>query len=308
VKTVAVEDGVSLEVLDWGGMGPAVVLLSGIGNTGHVYDDFAPRLTAAGFHVYAVTRRGFGASSAPVEGYTFGRLTTDIVAVIDALAIVRPLVVGHSSAGEELNVLGREHASRVAGLVYLDAAVNRTRTPLPEYQAAAGVLPPPPQPTAVEQSSYAGMLRYFARIGAAVRPEGEIRATRLIGPEGQIGGQRPLDPAVQQAVVAMLRKPEAPGWEQLKVPALALFPVPGRVEDLMMPWYEAADPALRAKVEVFYNVTRERSARWAAEFRSSVPGARIVEVPGGTHYVFLSNREEVLGEIVRFASELPGNR
>ena len=43
---VTVEDGVQLEVLDWGGSGPALVLLAGLGATAHHYDDFAPALTA----------------------------------------------------------------------------------------------------------------------------------------------------------------------------------------------------------------------------------------------------------------------
>jgi hypothetical protein len=54
-----VEKNVQLEVLDWGGEGKSIVLLSGGGNTAHVFDDFAPKL-ANRFHVYGITRRGFG--------------------------------------------------------------------------------------------------------------------------------------------------------------------------------------------------------------------------------------------------------
>ena len=41
VQFVAVDDGVQLEVLDWGGRGRPVVLLTGAGLTAHVYDDRA---------------------------------------------------------------------------------------------------------------------------------------------------------------------------------------------------------------------------------------------------------------------------
>ena len=58
------EKNVELEVLDWGGKGPPLILLTGNGDTAHVFDRFAP-LFATSHHVYAVTRRGFGASSAP---------------------------------------------------------------------------------------------------------------------------------------------------------------------------------------------------------------------------------------------------
>src|SRR5262249_47664287 len=72
VQFVTVNPGVRLEVLDWGGppSGPArtLVLLAGMGNTAHVFDKFAPKLTSQ-YRMVGITRRGFGASSAPVTGY-----------------------------------------------------------------------------------------------------------------------------------------------------------------------------------------------------------------------------------------------
>jgi non-heme chloroperoxidase len=78
VQFVTVDKNVRLEVLDWGGSGRAVVLravvlLAGGGDTAHVFDEFAPKLTAD-YHVYGVTRRGFGASSVPASGYRADRL------------------------------------------------------------------------------------------------------------------------------------------------------------------------------------------------------------------------------------------
>jgi len=70
VRFVTVERDVRLEVLDWGGSGRPLVLLTGLGNDAHIYDNLAPKL-AGTCHVYGITRRGFGASSAPdpsVEG------------------------------------------------------------------------------------------------------------------------------------------------------------------------------------------------------------------------------------------------
>jgi non-heme chloroperoxidase len=64
ISTVSVDGDVRLEVLDFGGTGRAIVFLAGLGDTGHVFDQFAPKFIA-NHHVYAITRRGFGASSAP---------------------------------------------------------------------------------------------------------------------------------------------------------------------------------------------------------------------------------------------------
>jgi hypothetical protein len=83
---IAVENNIKLEVLDWGGSGRPLVLLAGLGNTAHVFDKFAPKLSSA-YHVYGITRRGFGASSAPFPSgdalYSADRLGDDVLAVLD---------------------------------------------------------------------------------------------------------------------------------------------------------------------------------------------------------------------------------
>src|SRR5258708_4729403 len=117
---VTVDKNVRLEVLDWGGAGRPLVLLAGGGDTAHVFDDFAPKLTA-GFHVYGITRRGFGESGFSPEGYGADRLGDDVLVVLDSLKLNRPVLVGHSLGGEELSSLSTRHPNRVAGLVYLEA-------------------------------------------------------------------------------------------------------------------------------------------------------------------------------------------
>jgi pimeloyl-ACP methyl ester carboxylesterase len=76
VGWVTVDSSVRLEVLDWGESGPPLVLL-GCYLTGHAYDDFAPKLTNQ-FHVYAITRRGIGASDKPTTGYAVQRSANDV--------------------------------------------------------------------------------------------------------------------------------------------------------------------------------------------------------------------------------------
>jgi pimeloyl-ACP methyl ester carboxylesterase len=124
VQFAAVDENVRLEVLDWGGAGRSVVLLAPLGNTAHVYDGFAPKLTAAGYHVFGITRRGYGASSAPQFGYSSDRLGDDVLAAIDALKLDRPVLVGNSLAGEELSSVGSRHPEKTAGLIYLDGAYS----------------------------------------------------------------------------------------------------------------------------------------------------------------------------------------
>jgi pimeloyl-ACP methyl ester carboxylesterase len=149
IQFVEVEPGVRLEVVDWGGNGRPVVLLAGGGETAHTYDRFAPKLTDA-YHVYGITRRGFGASSVPKTGYTAVRLGEDVVRVLEALSLDRPVLVGHSVAGEELSAVGAQHSDRIAGLVYLDAASDRTLSSSKEAQERAKKLGIPGRPKAVD--------------------------------------------------------------------------------------------------------------------------------------------------------------
>ncbi len=126
VGFVTVETGVKLEVLDWGGTGPALIFLAGSGFDAHSFDTFAPRFTRD-HHVHGITRRGFGASSAPapVEGtYSADRLADDVLAVMTDLKLVRPVLVGHSLAGEELSSIGTRFPEKISGLIYLDAGYS----------------------------------------------------------------------------------------------------------------------------------------------------------------------------------------
>jgi non-heme chloroperoxidase len=149
---VAVDDGVRLEVVDFGGTGRPIVLLAGLGNTAHVFDNFGPKLTKFG-HVYAITRRGFGASSRPDSGYDVARLGEDIVAVLDSLGLETPVLIGHSIAGQELSYLASRHPARAAALVYLDAAYRYALDIPGEFQKAFPTFPPPPAnpPVIVQQ-------------------------------------------------------------------------------------------------------------------------------------------------------------
>ncbi len=120
IQFVTVAKDIRLEVLDWGGSGQPMVLLAGLGDTAHVFDDLAPKLTLNN-HVYGITRRGYGASSVPQDGYSSDQLGDDVLAVLDALKISRPILVGHSFGGAELSSVGTRYPDRVRGLIYLDA-------------------------------------------------------------------------------------------------------------------------------------------------------------------------------------------
>jgi pimeloyl-ACP methyl ester carboxylesterase len=195
VQFVQITDAVQLEVLDFGGTGRPMVLLAGGGNTAHVFDEFAVKLTSLG-HVYAITRRGYGASSRPESGYDVVRLGEDVMAVLDALRIERPVLIGHSIAGQEMSYLAGQHRQRIAALIYLDAAYRYAYDVPGEFEKDFPNLPPPPAtPPAVARAPF-------------TLPEAERRQPRGL-------------PAAAQAIVAGGRQ-----FTEIGLPALAIFASP----------------------------------------------------------------------------------
>src|SRR5262245_23680285 len=96
IRMISVSPGVSLQVLDWGGRGRPLVFLAGLGNTAHVFDDFAPQFTDR-FHVLGITRRGFGASAGAEPANNLDTLVADVVAVLGPLKAGSLLLLRHSS-------------------------------------------------------------------------------------------------------------------------------------------------------------------------------------------------------------------
>jgi alpha-beta hydrolase superfamily lysophospholipase len=99
VQFIEAEPGVELEVLDWGGTGRPVVLIEGLGSTAHTFESFAADLSRS-FRVYGITRRGYGASSAPMptsSNYSAERLGDDVIGVLDSLQLKSPILIGTHS-------------------------------------------------------------------------------------------------------------------------------------------------------------------------------------------------------------------
>jgi non-heme chloroperoxidase len=315
VKLVPVDTDVQLEVLDWGGSGPAIVLLAGGGDTAHVFDDLAPAL-ATRYRVVGVTRRGHPGSSAPASGYGVARLAEDVVRVMDAVGLKTPVVVGHSFAGEEMHLLGARYSSRIAGLVYVDAAFDRGDDADTEaFNAVARTLPSAPSTKADDLASLTALRAYLEKYGGA-GPEAHVRARWVVNPDGTVRRftpERAIVQAMMKEMRAAFNKPYSP--ERIRVPAVAIYAVPKSAEDLMrrgssdrLPLPElvpraADDPIIRERVEKLHLLTRERVRNHEKWFEAFAPRGQVVEL-SGTHHLVISNPREVLQQIESFVSSL----
>jgi non-heme chloroperoxidase len=287
IRMIPVAQGVTLEVVDWGGTGTPLLLLAGNYNTAHVFDSLALHFTGR-HHVYGITRRGFGISSAPAptrENYDSDRLGDDVVAVMDALHIDKAFLAGHSIGGVELSAIGTRHPERALGLIYLEAG----------YGPA---LYEPKSATSIDVE--AGELAYdFARYSAA----GKTEKTALLKDIQQ------LLPHVQEhlpwAVAELADEQEWPTipsqqarigesvaaslhtYTGVKPPMLLIYAKPPACPVNCTPTsYQANFPAQIAAVQTDY------------------PNARVVQLPNATHYVFRSNEADVEREMNVFMDGL----
>jgi pimeloyl-ACP methyl ester carboxylesterase len=302
IRFVTVEEGVRLEVLDWGGSGRPVVLLAGSGNTAHVFDDFAPKLTDC-CHIYGITRRGYGASSQPASGYDDQRLADDVLQVLDSLKIAAPVLVGHSMAGGELTTLGNQHSERLAGLVYLDALGDPRDFPAgdPAYMALFRQLPapmrtPPTPPSHEESRSFGAYRAWQLRNQKFAFPEAELRNVFATNPDGTMGAFK-TPQSIHNAIGAGQKKRE---YSKIRVPVLAFFEYPRSANGE----YEPKNKEERDAIEAYTKATAAYVDRWVKNLKSGVPRARIIDLPGAVHFVFLTREAEVLKGLREFMAGL----
>lgn len=300
VQFIPVEDSVQLEVLDWGGSGRPLVLLAGSGNTAHVFDEFAVKLTGV-CHVYGITRRGYGASSHPESGYGSKRLGDDVIVALDSLGIKMPVLVGHSLGGHELTAVASARQDRIAGLVYLDSTADPTFDWQPYQELrrrlpAAMAYPQPPRDAYGSFQAYGAWQRQTLGI---VFPESELRNGFAANSDGSMGPYKTPN-RVADAIFAGMK---APDYSRIRVPVLAFFALPRPLEEQIR-LYRPQNAEGRAAIEKVYAADVAYAKRSIGKLRSGVPDARVVELAGANHHVFLSHEPEVLRAVRAFVDGL----
>ena len=298
-RVVEVEAGTSIEVLDWGGSGRTLVLLAQLGQTAHIYDDWAPRL-ARSYRVLGITRRGHGDSAMPPDAsMATERLGADIVAVIDAMTLQSPVLAGHAFAGEEMSWVGSRHSSRLAGLIYVDAAYDRTR--VAEEGAIARRIPATGQMRPEDMASATALARWMsAGLGFPI-PESEVRQIARFGPDGRAAGERMSPDTRRRALTGMVPV----DYASIQVPTLALY-AKRTATDVAPGCRTPADESIRQACGELFEWTSRQLTRSQALVRTIGARTDIVQLPGTSAFVFISHEREVMQAIDGFMSSMPG--
>jgi pimeloyl-ACP methyl ester carboxylesterase len=103
-----------------------VLLLHGLASNARIWELVAPELVKLGWPAIALDARGHGLTDKPDGDYGFGTFQKDLLALIDALSLERPLLVGHSWGA----LIALDYAAQFpfgprspAGLVLVDGGV-----------------------------------------------------------------------------------------------------------------------------------------------------------------------------------------
>lgn len=274
--------GNKLEILDFGGSGQAILFLTGLGNTAHVFVDFAPKFTNK-FHVYAMSRRGYGASEQTANGYGVDTLAKDILAVTNALHIDKVILIGHSIAGEEISKFASSYPDRVEKVIYLDAAYDRTNI----MTALMPYMPAYPNPTTKDFSSFINWKSFVVKRMGISMPDEEFKAGSVFSKDGRYLKDVTPDSIRTLIIIGI----EHPDYKNIDCPALAIYSIHNSINQIF-PFYASLDVENKKRADTFFTLENKWAKEQIETFKKEVKKGTVKEIEGANHYVFISNPEE----------------
>ena len=288
-------EGTTFQYLDWGGTGEPLLLLPGMGCSVHIFCDFAPHFTDH-FHVMGFNRRGHGLSDMPVDPPTIPSLAEDTRKFIDALALTRINLVGHSLGGMEVSELASRYPDRFGRLVYLDGAVDMRDRKSEPTDPLASLQPETPNVF----PSYDAYVQFVMRVYPELRSfwgramDASFRASLVCHDDGQVE-ERFKDKDAEPFLKAF-REYSHP-YSQIESPALAFYSLSDTHPDIP----DEADAPLREEAErwwreVFVPWRRAAMGRFLRE--AKLPQA--IELADASHYPFIDRLEQVVRAMREF--------
>jgi haloalkane dehalogenase len=271
-------------VREYPGAEPVLVLMHGFPDNLHLYDRLVPQLRER--HLVLFDFLGWGGSDKPADyGYTFEDQKAELEAVLAALHLSRPVLVGHDASGPAAINWALDHREEIGALALLNTFYDlRPAAYPPEAIAIFGDLleqrtapfVPPTFPWSFARLAQAiaddrRMFRwlFYWQVGSFFRDE-EVRDVFLPKFHRQFAHQ----PSSVPAFVALNRNLSAAVLANTaRSGELASFDRPVRII------FGADDPYLNAEL--------------ARSFHASLPTSDLFLLPTARHYVQMDEPEEV---------------
>ena len=293
-------NGIRLHYLDWGGSGPTLLFLTGMGSSAYIFSRFAPRFTDR-FRVLALTRRGQGDSDYPETGYDADTLTEDIRQFMDHLQVEKVSLAGHSLAGVELTHFAATYPTRVEKLIYLDALDDRReesaimeQNPLRNIRIEREESAPP---RTIEEyiANVKRDIPSFAEIWSELWDE-EFSHGVTVNEAGVVVDRMPA--SVETMMIENLIKGYAPKKVETKIPTLSFY---AWKKPKLSSVYTEEQKAAFDQFE--RDIAKPFFRSLISEFQSRFPHAKTIVIPDGHHYCFIVQEELVYDEMRKFLLE-----
>jgi len=157
----------------------------------------------------------------------------------------------------------------------------------------------PPEPSPADLRSFAGYRDWQLRTQGIAFPEAELRSEFSQKPDGSVGDYA-IPGFVPEAIMAGDHKHD---YSQIRVPVLAFVGYPELPQDqIRKKQYERPLEwiIIEAVFGTYVGMTKNRIKR----INSAVGGARVFELWGASHFVFLSNETDVVRGLRAFSRDL----
>lgn len=284
---------VQLEYLDWGGAGPSLILIHGLADTAHVFDDIAPAFTDA-FHVIAYTRRGSIGSE--IKGpYDLATLTEDLRGLMDALGIAKADLIGLSAGGDEVTQMAATYPDRVRHVVYLDAAYDWAS---PMFQAAVQALPigffDPPASALASLNAYRAYQQatIYPSLDAMQRVEANLRQKVVVQTDRSVRVRMSKDTVA--ALYAAVFTNQRRDYSEIHCPTLAVY------AEHLYDWNIADVKHRRELINYEKQYWTPFQASSTEHLRRSLASAQIHHVNAAHSSLILTHRQQVVAMMRKF--------
>ncbi len=284
----------NLEVLDWGGKGKPIFFLAGLGNTPHIFEDFAPKFTN-NFHVYGITRRGFGKSERVNIGFSTDTLLQDILKVMDSLSLKKVILIGHSIAGDEISTFARQFPNKVSAIVFLDAALDHAGN----FDSLLAPYPKQPQPDSNFKPTLKNIIDFDFKTHRFKFPDGELNTFGKFDKNGLFIE----DTTIGLAYSEVLKYVKTISYKGIKCPSLAIYNNAPTAPERFRTYYLLDDANKK--------IADECTKRWYKyyqkelnRYKKECEGCLVKEIRNSHHQLFLCNPKETELAIKNFLKKL----
>lgn len=296
-------NGIRLHYLDWGGgKGETILLLTGFGDSAHIFDDLAPQFTSH-FRVLGLTRRGHGRSDKPETGYDISTLVDDIRQFLELMGIKRVTLVGHSLAGDEMTQFAGSYPDRLHKLIYLDAAYDHSELTDSDIFAQAPKVFKVLGPTDEDRQSLDAYRNWYRtkryRFWSDAQ-EADMREVTVISSDGNVLGNV-MPEQVAEAIEKGARGSQT-DYRRVKAPALAFYSL--KTMESWFPWItsDIDSDVQREAQDLLNDVLIPYTRKSIEKFRMEVVSGKVVELENTDHLCFIQRRDAIVRHMREFLS------